>query len=63
VLETLKREYTAMILDLAGTAKAKLLKVVRGIIKQAELQPHPEDWENRVGKIISGTHIYPLTPF
>jgi len=58
----LEREYTAMILGLAGTAKSKLLKVVRGIIKQAELQPQPEDWENRIGEIHSTSRIYPLTP-
>jgi hypothetical protein len=55
VLETLKSEYTAIILDLAGTAKAKLLKVVRGIIKQAELRPLPEGWETRFGKKLSAS--------
>jgi hypothetical protein len=50
VLEMLEREYTAIVLDLAGMARAKLLKVVRGMVKQVELQPLPEDWENRVGK-------------
>ena len=59
MLETLKREYTAMILDLAGTAKSKLLKVVRGIIKQAELRPRPEDWETRIGEILPAFCIYP----
>jgi len=51
-----------MILDLASTAKSKLLKVVRGMIKQAELRPRPEDWENRIGEILSTFRIYPLTP-
>jgi len=41
------------ILQWSFTANAKLLKVGRGMIKQAELQPLPQDWENRVGKIIS----------
>ena len=59
VLETLKREYPAIILDLAGTAKAKLIRVVRGMMKQAELQPLPKDWENRIGKILLSFHIYP----
>ena len=49
-LETLKEECAAIILDLAGRANAKLLKSVRGMIKQAELQPLPEDWENRIGE-------------
>jgi hypothetical protein len=53
VLETLKSEYTEIILDLAGIANAKLLKVVRGIINQAELQPLPEGWENRLGMKLS----------
>ena len=51
-----------MILDLAGTAKEKLLRVVRGMIRQAELQPLPEDWEHRIGKVVSAFHTYPLTP-
>jgi len=51
-----------MILDLAGTAKSKLPKVLRGIIKQAELRPRPEDWETRIGEILSAFRIYPLTP-
>jgi len=51
-----------MILELADTAKAKLLKVVRGMVKQAELRPLPEDWEHRIGKILSAFRIYPLTP-
>jgi len=63
MLETLKREYTAIILDLAGKVNAKLLKVVRGMIKQAELQPLPQDWGNRVGKILSAFRMYPLTLF
>jgi MinD-like ATPase involved in chromosome partitioning or flagellar assembly len=63
VLEMLEREYTAIVLDLAGMARAKLLKVVRGMVKQVELQPLPEDWENRVGKTLSNFRIYPLTPF
>jgi len=50
-----------MILDLAGTAKSKLLKVVRGIIKQAGLRPQPEDWENRIGEILFASRIYTLT--
>lgn len=62
MLETLKGEYTAIILDLAGTGKAKLLKVVRGLIKQAELQRLPKNWENRVGMILSAFHLSPLTP-
>ena len=62
VLETLKREYPAIILDLAGTAKAKLLRVVRGMIKQAGLQPLPKDWENHIGKNLSFFHIYPSDP-
>ena len=62
VLETLKREYTAMILALAGTAKSKLLKAVRGMIKQAGLRPRPEDWEIRIGEILSAFRIYPLIP-
>ena len=37
-------------LDLAGTENAKLLKVVQGMIKQAELQPLPKDLENRISK-------------
>ena len=49
-LETLKEEWTTIILDLAGTENAKLLKVVHGMIKQAGLQPLPTDWENRIGK-------------
>ena len=49
-LETLKEEWTAIILDLAGTENARLLKVVHGMIKQAELQPLPKDWETRIGK-------------
>ena len=47
----LNKECTAIILDLAGTENAKLLKVVRGMVKQAELQPLPEDWETRFGKL------------
>jgi len=51
-----------MILDLASTTKTKLLKVVRGIIKQAELRPRPEDWESRIGEILPTFRVYPLTP-
>ena len=46
-----KEECTAIIFDVAGTESAKLLKAVHGMIKQAELQPPPEDWENRFGKL------------
>ena len=54
----LKEECNAIILNLAGTENAKLLKAVHGMIKQAELQPLPEDWEIRFGK------FFPLsTPF
>ena len=31
-------------------------------MKQAELQPLPEGWENRMGKILSSFHIYPSDP-
>ena len=51
-----------MILDLAGAANAKLLKVVRGMVKQAQLRPLPEDWETRIGKILSDFRIFPPTP-
>ena len=50
-LEMLKEECTAIFLDLAGTENAKLLKVVHSMIKQAELQPPPEDWETRLDKL------------
>ena len=49
-LEMLEEEWTAMILDLAGTENAKLLKAVHGMIKQAELQPLPTDWETPIAK-------------
>ena len=62
-LETLKTDYTARILELAGTAKAKLLKVLRGLAKDAGLQPLLEDWEKRIGMFFSTSHIYPLTSF
>ena len=62
VLETLKRDSTARILDLSGTAKQKLLKVLRGLAKDAELQPLLEDWEKGIGMFLSTSHIYPLTP-
>ena len=52
-LETLKRDSTARILDLAGTAKQKLLKVLRGLAKDAELQPLLEDWEKRIRMFLS----------
>jgi len=42
-----------MILELDGTAKSKLLIVVRSMIKQAELRPQPEDWETRICEILS----------
>ena len=63
VLETLKRGYAAIILDIAGAANAKLLKVVRGMVKQAELPPLPEDWETRIGKILLDFCIFHTTPF
>ena len=51
-LETLKRDYNARILDLTGTAKEKLLKVLRGLAKDAELQPLLEDWEKRIRNVL-----------
>ena len=62
-LETLKREYAAIILDLAGAGNVKLLKVVRGMIKHAELPPLSEAWENRIGKILFDFCIVHPTPF
>ena len=52
-----------MLLDLTGAGNAKLLKVVRGMIKHAELPPLSEDWENRIGKILFNFCIIPPTPF
>lgn len=48
----LKKECAAIILDLVGTENAKLLKAVRGLIKQAEVDPITQHWENRIRKII-----------
>ena len=63
VLETLKSGYAAIILELASAENAKILKVVRGMVKQAELPPLPEDWENRIGKILPDFCIFHPTPF
>ena len=51
-----------MILDLAGTANAKLLRAVRGMNKQAEGSPLTEYWENRIGTFLSAPHSYPPIP-
>ena len=52
VLETLKRDYNSRILELAGTAKEKLLRVLRGLAKDVELQPLLDDWEKRIGMFL-----------
>ena len=62
-LENLKRDYAAIILDLAGAGNAKLLTVVRSMIKHAELPPLSEDSENRIGKILFDFCIFHPTPF
>ena len=59
----LKKEYTALVLNLAGTANAKLLKAVRGMIKQAEVHPLTQYWENRIGRFFPASHSYPLIPY
>ena len=46
----LKKECTAIILELVGTKNETLLIAVQGMIKQAELEPLSEDWENRIGE-------------
>ena len=51
-----------MILNLAGTTNAKLLRAVRGMIKQAEVHPLTQYWESRIGKFDSASHSYPLIP-
>ena len=52
-----------MLLDLASASDVQLFNVVRGIVKQAELPPLPEDWKNRISKILSDFRIFPPTPF
>ena len=59
-LETLKEECTSIILDLSGTANVKLLKVVRGLVKQAKLQPLPQYLETLIIKLFSTSHIRQL---
>lgn len=51
-----------MILDLIRTSNAKILRVIRGMVQQAEVQPLPQDWETRLGKFLSAFDTYPLTP-
>jgi hypothetical protein len=56
VLERLKGEYTAIILDFGWLQqKRNSSKLYEVLSKQAELPPLPEGWENRVGMKLSAS--------